>query len=88
MEIRRWALRKERWRERFSTVEPTTGGTGPEELSEASAPPGNEDAANIPSDKVPRPTGCQDYEAMEFAARSQVCLSSSPASTYSDRPTF
>lgn len=82
-EIRRWALRGERWGPKMrDEVDVATLGQQTEDVEEDSAAevPVTQltvDAANTPSDKVLRPKGGSEYEALSGSDRSQVCNSRS-----------
>lgn len=74
-EIRRWALRGERWRDEMDQPVESDKGTG-EGVSETCQAEAQQyadmDVANTPSNLVPRPKGCAEYEALEVPDRNQV----------------
>lgn len=84
-EIRRWALRGERWtRSNDSTIPeeqvsgtndtvPATEHPQPAEEQDTAMLDVEEDWRMLPSEKVPRPKGCADYESLGDSARSQYC---------------
>lgn len=87
VEIRRWALRGERW------SESNDDGSDPEQqqapVTDDAAPSAErtqtaeqqdtvmsgveDDWRTLPSEKVPRPKGCPDYESLGGSERSQYC---------------
>ncbi|KAG9051179.1 hypothetical protein FS837_011294 [Tulasnella sp. UAMH 9824] len=94
-EIRRWALRGERWTrsnestnpeeqvsetndaapttEQPTTEQPTNEHPPPAEGQDTTMADAEEDWRMLPSEKVPRPKGCAEYESLGDSERSQYC---------------
>ncbi|KAG9015702.1 hypothetical protein FRB90_004395 [Tulasnella sp. 427] len=89
-EIRRWALRGERWthaneitysedqppEQKAETAEETGASTElppTVEAQDATMTDAEEDWRTMPSEKVPRPEGCPEYETLGGSERSQYC---------------
>ncbi|KAG8905357.1 hypothetical protein FRB99_000185 [Tulasnella sp. 403] len=85
-EVRRWALRGERWATMAAspiagtrTILPTDDDVHMEHESEEIGPvsmspfPPETDWIILPSEKYPRPKGCPEYEALGGSERSQYC---------------
>jgi len=65
-EVRRWALRGERWAQTMSGPEPSDPEVPPSESEPM-------DWRNVTSGQYPRPRGCESYESLERSDRNQYC---------------